>query len=649
MKNPYLAFFIFLFFFIIYSCSDKKSGLDLALEAAGENRPELEKVLQYYSRNPEDSLKYRAARFLIENMPYYYSCTGASLDTFKNAFIRITREGTVGKQALDLVEKRYGPLNYQMLEKVPDIKTVDSGFLIDNIEHSFMVWERQPWGKYIPFDTFCNFILPYRIKDEPLENWKPVYCQRYQPVLDSLLQTNKIMDASLLLYNHIIKESWYFVMEMPPPHVGAGYLLEQRSGSCRDRCDLAIYVMRSLGIPVGVDQVLHNPDQAGRHFWSFVLDEQGNSTEFTLWEEAPVKDLQIEIEKKRGKVYRETFGVEEKCLRLRKLEKSIPPSLGSLFLEDASSGYFQSNTISFSKEEMGLKNREVCYLSVFDIEGWCPIAWGEVRDDRVIFQDIEPGVMYALTGSGGDYSDPVYFPFILNKDNTKRYFIPDTNQVQTLNLERKFTMKFMKPHMKRFRGGFFEASNSSDFSNSKVVYTIDRISMPKYYECEITVPGSYRYIRYFSPDSSLCNMAELEFYDANNRQLTGEIIGTEGAWNNEERLMKQAVFDRDPLTFFNASESQGVWVGLDFGKAQEIKKIRYLPRNDDNFIRGGEQYELFYLGKNGWTSLSQKTGVESRALVYENAPVNALFWLRNYTKGKEERIFTYENGEQIWW
>jgi hypothetical protein len=32
-----------------------------------------------------------------------------------------------------------------------------------------------------------------------------------------------------------------------------------------------------------------------------------------------------------------------------------------------------------------------------------------------------------------------------------------------------------------------------------------------------------------------------------------------------------------------------------------------------------------------------------------NMPTNALFWLRDLTKGKEERPFTYENGQQVWW
>ena len=51
------------------------TDLEWALELAGENRDELEKILVHYSA-PEDSLKYRAACSLIENMPYYYYYEG---------------------------------------------------------------------------------------------------------------------------------------------------------------------------------------------------------------------------------------------------------------------------------------------------------------------------------------------------------------------------------------------------------------------------------------------------------------------------------------------------------------------------------------------------------------------------------------------
>ena len=62
----------------------------------------------------------------------------------------------------------------------------------------------------------------------------------------------------------------------------------------------------------------------------------------------------------------------------------------------------------------------------------------------------------------------------------------------------------------------------------------------------------------------------------------------------------------------------------------------------------GHQYELFYWGRYGWVSLG-KQQAENIKLTWQNAPANALYWLRDLTAGKEERIFTYENGQQVWW
>ena len=44
------------------------------------NRKELKKVLDYYSKNPADSLKKNAALFLIENMDENYSWQNKSWD-----------------------------------------------------------------------------------------------------------------------------------------------------------------------------------------------------------------------------------------------------------------------------------------------------------------------------------------------------------------------------------------------------------------------------------------------------------------------------------------------------------------------------------------------------------------------------------------
>jgi hypothetical protein len=61
----------------MFSCSKPYSNeLESVLEQAGKNRRELGKVLKHYSREPSDSLKLRAAEFLIVNMPGKYSRNG---------------------------------------------------------------------------------------------------------------------------------------------------------------------------------------------------------------------------------------------------------------------------------------------------------------------------------------------------------------------------------------------------------------------------------------------------------------------------------------------------------------------------------------------------------------------------------------------
>ena len=55
---------------LVSKTQDIENRLENALDLAGENRNELEKVLAHYQK---DSLKFKAASFLIENMDNCYS------------------------------------------------------------------------------------------------------------------------------------------------------------------------------------------------------------------------------------------------------------------------------------------------------------------------------------------------------------------------------------------------------------------------------------------------------------------------------------------------------------------------------------------------------------------------------------------------
>ena len=124
---------VILFFisFLSISCTPRVDRLEYALCLSGDNRPELEKVLARYS-SPEDSLKYRAAVFLIENMPGRGYYEGEHLDRFKE-YYPLLRSMRLKKQspemAVDSIRRIYGKFDISLLKYREDLHTIDSAYL----------------------------------------------------------------------------------------------------------------------------------------------------------------------------------------------------------------------------------------------------------------------------------------------------------------------------------------------------------------------------------------------------------------------------------------------------------------------------------------------------------------------------------------
>lgn len=74
--------------------------------------------------------------------------------------------------------------------------------------------------------------------------------------------------------------------------------------------------------------------------------------------------------------------------------------------------------------------------------------------------------------------------------------------------------------------------------------------------------------------------------------------------------------------------------------------MTYTPRNDDNFIRIGDVYEIGYNdGYEGWKYISRQKA-QTDTLVFDSIPKNTLLHLRDLTRGKEEKVFYIQNGKQ---
>jgi hypothetical protein len=205
-------------------------------------------------------------------------------------------------------------------------------------------------------------------------------------------------------------------------------------------------------------------------------------------------------------------------------------------------------------------------------------------------------------------------------------------------------------HIARALGGKFQGSNRKDFKDATDLYTIRLDPIDTFNIVPVKAGQKFRYVRYFSPPRSFGNMAEIGFYEneqGERRLLKGKVIGTKGSCHNDPKITREALFDGDPLSYFDSGKPDSTWAGLDLGSEKEVAEIRFLARNAMNRIEKGDIYELLYWD-NEWISLGQKKA-ENNFLTFDNVPSNALFWLRDLTKGKDERIFTYDNGIQMWW
>ncbi|MDR2775510.1 MAG: transglutaminase-like domain-containing protein [Tannerella sp.] len=637
------------------ACDRRSSRLEQALAFAGGNRAELEKVLVHYSANTADSLKYRAACFLIENMPFHYSYSGKALDDFAT---EVKQYATVHEYVPDDHTRRLSVNSFADdfpklaafgHDPIMDSHVVTAGFLIDNIEQSFKVWQEQPWGTSLSFEDFCEQVLPYRVADEPLQEWRGLYYDYFRPKVDSICgNTHDLLTAGKAVYRIICdNRRWIFENSVTSRHLGAETLFHCRLGDCRLMALYAVYAFRALGIPCGVDMILQNPDkQYEQHYWNYMKDNRGGTHRFELLQMEPEESNKMN--RRTGKIYRSCYGIQADALP-SEYKAILPTPLNDRLITDVAHEYYEKTTLAITASRWKRRDNGLLFLGVFNNSEWIPVTCSKIENGKAVFDYMEPGIVYQAFYYIDGKQEEEGFPVIVQPDNNHLSIKPDTARRQTMEINRKYPLPDWYPKFKhRSVGGRFEVSGDSLFTRPVTIHThVDSLSFD-YHHVKIDCPGKVRHIRYCSAPDAHVNMSEIKFI-SDGRVLKGKITGFDNPSRFGSDRAREAVFDGDPLTYADSSSPDGAWVGLTLEEAAQITEIEYIFRNDDNNIREGDVYELFYFTDTGKVSLGKRTGVRNGVLIYENAPSGALFILHNETRGREERPFMYENGKQMWW
>lgn len=531
--------------------------------------------------------------------------------------------------------------------KVDDESLLTSEYVANSILNCYK-YKNKSWNSHLSDKEFFDYVLPYKIGDEEIEDWRSFFQERYGYVLDSLAVAGNIVTTEKLCEllvtelkkhkAHIFNSNIYSATTRPST------LSIIDCGTCKDYCDFVTLVSRSFGLPVATDGLL------GWHTWNalitkektidFYVDVTPDKSHLKEW-------LDIVGWHNMPKVYRETYCQNEQSLAMTHGTEAIPSFFKNPYIVDVTNEYYDGFNYSLSPKN-DLAQKQFAYLKVWN-NGFVFVDWARRQNEKVFnFSNISDSVVYFpsfYVSSGANILAD--YPFIIS-DDTIVSFVPNKNSLESMTLWRKyFVRRSHNKYLKAMVRGRFVGSNTPDFSDAEFICEISELPKMSWNEILTDTIKQYRYVRYESPDWSNGNVGEIEFYSVgSDTPIKGIVIGTDKP--TTEETVRENAFDGNVLTYFEALLPHGAWVGIDFGKPMSIAKIRYIPRNDDNFVQKGQEYELMYADLEGWKSMGRKIA-DADSLVYDSVPSGAIYLLKNRTKGHEERVFSYSGGKQIWW
>ena len=427
----------FLFYFGICRAQQAPYPPDVAgtLAAATKNQGELEKVLANYAA-PEDSLRYKAACFLIANMEGHCYVTYALEDTNGNELgwsIFDYQNYDSLENAWGRLESLTGPLDFKKKEMINDLDTITAAFLIDNIDYAFKAWRERPWATGLSFTDFCEYVLPYRGSNEPLELWRKTFLDRFADLQTKMTNPTDPIEAAKLINEDV--KSWFGFdprYYYHPIDQGLSEMLVNKKGRCEDMTNLAIYAMRANGLAVTSDYTPFWANTGNNHAWNAIVAGDGRVFPF-MGAEANPGDYHLA--NKLAKAYRKTYAKQPNNLifQKRKQEK-VPGWLAGRNYCDITRDYTKVSDAAVVFKTPIPDSVDIAYLCVFNSGEWQAIHWGKIINSSATFAEMGTDIAYLPALYLNEEIAPFGEPFILGPDSIKQELKPDTIRCISIEL-----------------------------------------------------------------------------------------------------------------------------------------------------------------------------------------------------------------------
>ena len=676
---------IILILTITYSCNSENN------DPSGQYTFTHNCVLMYYKyidRSPE---KYKAAQFLIDNMQYHYSKgkvikDNPLLETWRAQTDSIYYATVKGHTLTDFpwdslkarqerrrkeIEKDTLPDAVSNNQIYWDIKEIDFDFLTDHIDNAFKVWKESKQAKNLSFEEFKEYILPYRsIKGYGFLDTGKRYNELFGKYI--LLDSQANIRNRVEYYNTAINGLRDLNGKNHRTVLAGVYDLYSRDfHDCVDVASYGCNILRACGLPVVVEFNVCYRNLSGRHYHCSVYNDSIKKWETFNPESSLPGDGDWAFAETMN-VYRMTYGAQKNTpYFLKNKEEYVPSILNSPCIKDVTS--YLRHTVKINIPCKVETTNRLAYLATFHREsgGLLPVTWGRInfQTGRITFQNVLPNVLYF----------PVYYPsktfqtfgqpFYVKEENGRSVICPipgvdsSKDTLKSMILTRKYPRK---PNMiqlaQELVGGRFLGANKRDFSDAQVLYEIKEAPQPYFLDYPFARKGKFQYYRFEAPaEHPHANISMLEWITQTRYQYTNamppsrvHILSPKDTLSLPKEATLVKLLDEDSWDKMkwkseydgNMQTSPGAYptIGFNLKEPQIITGVRFAPRNADNGINSGDEFELYYWD-NGW-NYAGSNRAKYEYVEFNNVPKNKLYWIKNSNSGKEELLFVMLNGKR---
>lgn len=377
---------IFLLLFPLFLHAQYPTAVETILKKSGSNRPELEKAL-LYSTKTGDSLKIKAMQFLIVNMDihsssnyYWEDAAGKKIDYNELDYADFEQ----AKTALEtIIEKNPGLKAKSIVYN--DIETITGDYLIQNLENAFAAWKTSTL-KTTSFADFCEYILPYRVSVEPIQNWRETYTNKYKWISEKIPSRGfkSVLQYVKDDYDSWFTNNWKESSTEPLPRLGSLQLLFRKQGSCSDIASMSVFTMRSQGIAAAVNIVPYWATSTEGHYTNTFFDENREALNCDYG----TREFRNNLPREPAKVIRLTYSKNSETLASLVNLNNIPNG----FLQqqnyiDVTPEYWETMNVKCSLYPN--KNpSKIVYATTFNGLSWKPFWWGKVEKNETVFTSL---------------------------------------------------------------------------------------------------------------------------------------------------------------------------------------------------------------------------------------------------------------------